>query len=689
MIMQYDLAAGDINAIRASRSDIPAYQDVPGGELQLGPDGKLYATFYGRPAIGVITAPDKRVPDCNFVREGVYLGGREAQQGLPNLVDYDLFAHLLDSSALRISKRVNDSIPHYGDTITYTVTVCNLSLCGDATGVVVEDRLPAGLRYVDGMDAYPHHTFDTIRIGECRSVAIRAVVTSGIPLATRITNCAAIIASEPGFGYVPLDSNCATIMVHGTDLAVAKSVDDSVAAPGGSITYSITVTNYGPEPATNVVVRDILPPGVAHVSNSIAGGTASYDPATGLLTIPSLKVGERITLTIVAKVIAEPGSLIINCAELEKLDQTDIDITNNRSCVTTGVWECGTRPEISSIDFGAVSCCGDSSATLTVTNDCAETGELRAVILPASPQFTVLLPGLPIALKNGENTALRVIFHPGAVGTFADSMRLVVLNGDSGTIDTITVPLRGAGTPLTAVATIKRDNRAYPGNIVEAPIELLSPLDCAGIQRLKIELRYDTTMVILRDGDYTPLIMHGSILDRWYVEKLENRRGDWSIIVHAPNATSPLRGTGLLLTHRLQIFLGAHRTSDLTLTVTPLDNECASIVSESGIAELDSLCGLDLRLIERVSASKLAVGPVLPNPIDGAATIRFSTIFDGDVQLDLIDMAGGATRRLIDGYLAGGTHELAMAPGAVTAGSYICRLRSGDQTVTTKIVVVR
>ena len=37
------------------------------------------------------------------------------------------------------------------------------------------------------------------------------------------------------------------------DLAVTKSVSDETVFPGGDLTYTVTVTNNGPDPATSVV----------------------------------------------------------------------------------------------------------------------------------------------------------------------------------------------------------------------------------------------------------------------------------------------------------------------------------------------------------------------------------------------------------------------------------------------------
>ncbi|HVZ41991.1 MAG TPA: T9SS type A sorting domain-containing protein [Candidatus Kapabacteria bacterium] len=213
-IFQWDLAKARPAAIRASMTDLNVQgPDRTGGQLQLGPDGMIYATLYNSDRLGLIRYPNAAGLACSYEEPGILLP-TPTWEGLPNMIDCDLFPPATATSNLRIAKAVNDSTPEWGDTVTFTITVCNRDGCNNATNVVVEDVLPAGLAYVDGFSAYPNHTFDTIPPGECRTVSLRAVVTATAPINTGITNCATIIASQPAPGTIPLDSNCAGIIVH-------------------------------------------------------------------------------------------------------------------------------------------------------------------------------------------------------------------------------------------------------------------------------------------------------------------------------------------------------------------------------------------------------------------------------------------------------------------------------------------
>src|SRR5919202_2870407 len=81
------------------------------------------------------------------------------------------------------------------------------------------------------------------------------------------------------------------------DVATTKTGPAS-AAPGGTITYTITTVNNGPQDAENVLVEDKVPLGAIFASSE-GGGT--FNPATRLVTwpaIPNLPVGASVTRTV-------------------------------------------------------------------------------------------------------------------------------------------------------------------------------------------------------------------------------------------------------------------------------------------------------------------------------------------------------------------------------------------------------
>jgi len=94
----------------------------------------------------------------------------------------------------------------------------------------------------------------------------------------------------------------------GIDLSVVKGVDDSTPNIGQTITFTLDVTNAGPDVATDVTVADVVPVGFTYVAASITGGDSSndLDPTVGGLvwTLNSVPVGTTVTLTFQATVNA-------------------------------------------------------------------------------------------------------------------------------------------------------------------------------------------------------------------------------------------------------------------------------------------------------------------------------------------------------------------------------------------------
>lgn len=79
-----------------------------------------------------------------------------------------------------------------------------------------------------------------------------------------------------------------------------------------------------------------------------------------------------------------------------------------------------------------------------------------------------------------------------------------------------------------------------------------------------------------------------------------------------------------------------------------------------------------------------------PNPSRGALSVSFQLATEGDVQVELIDIAGRrAFEHRVD-RMAPGDHLLSIArPGQVAPGVYVLRLHQGERSATTRVIVTR
>ena len=121
--------------------------------------------------------------------------------------------------------------------------------------------------------------------------------------------------------------------------AIVKTITDPAAEPAGgftpgtTVTYTITLTNEGPNPATGVIAQDKLPTGVTFVSST---GDGTYDAATGKwdLSDEVIEKDATRTRTIVVRVTPEAaGSIVTNTATIEHQDQFGDKTADNTSSV--------------------------------------------------------------------------------------------------------------------------------------------------------------------------------------------------------------------------------------------------------------------------------------------------------------------------------------------------------------------
>ena len=84
-----------------------------------------------------------------------------------------------------------------------------------------------------------------------------------------------------------------------TDVSVIKSVDDNTPNIGDIITYTLVLSNSGPDSATNILIEDILPAGLSFVAGSMTGGDVQNQSAPNLQwTINNIGVGASNNLSL-------------------------------------------------------------------------------------------------------------------------------------------------------------------------------------------------------------------------------------------------------------------------------------------------------------------------------------------------------------------------------------------------------
>jgi uncharacterized repeat protein (TIGR01451 family) len=118
------------------------------------------------------------------------------------------------------------------------------------------------------------------------------------------------------------------------DLALTKSDTPDPVVQGNNLTYTIQVTNAGPDPATNVVVTDTLPGQIDFVSATPTQGTCDRTGDTVICMLGTVTSGATATVTIVIQ--PKKTGTISNTA-VAASTPPDTNAANNQDTETTTV----------------------------------------------------------------------------------------------------------------------------------------------------------------------------------------------------------------------------------------------------------------------------------------------------------------------------------------------------------------
>ena len=269
-----------------------------------------------------------------------------------------------------------------GDPVTYTITISNYGITGtDAYNTTLDDVIPAaisGVAIASVVDSTGNATTAnfgltgntlstttpfTVPKGNTVTVTVTGTLSGPLTAGQQIVNTAygewtslpgnpgqitpnspdayerTGDATDPGQLNNYHSSGATAITPNSADLAVVKTVSDATPNVGDTITFTVTVTNNGPNTAHNVKLTDSFPVSAELTYVGATPSQGSYSDGTGIWDVGTVAVGATKTLTITATVNAPttPGALPAtqtNTVKVTGVDEPDPNPGNNTGTAT-------------------------------------------------------------------------------------------------------------------------------------------------------------------------------------------------------------------------------------------------------------------------------------------------------------------------------------------------------------------
>ena len=267
-------------------------------------------------------------------------------------------------------KKVENTVPNFGEEVTYFISVFNSAIV-DAKQVVVVDHLDKGLKYVSSShngvyDEAAHTVTWVVDIGAGSSFDLTV---------TAVADEYGVLTND-----VTVGDKTASVDVTVPEIIPTKDVNNTAPNFGDKVEYTITLSNNGVVDAKQVVVVDTLDEGLTFVSASDNG---VWNPFKRTVTwTVDLAKGESKVFTVIATVSAY-GNIL-----------NTVSVGDKSSSVNIAVPEIipGKSVDVENPNFGDT-----VTYTVTVTNN--GVGDAKQVVVR-----DILDKGLKFVKATGEYT---------------------------------------------------------------------------------------------------------------------------------------------------------------------------------------------------------------------------------------------------------------------------------------------
>ena len=237
----------------------------------------------------------------------------------------------------------------------------------------------------------------------------------------------------PGGAYAE-NVSISKIMPDCLDLGLTESVSPVGIVVGNSLTYTVTVTNYGPSISTNTMVNTNITHS-ADPDDPFTYSVTSAHSAQGSVTVSgnsitsnlgTLASGASTTITVTVST-GGFGYGTVTCNSSVSSDQCDTNPTNNSATLAANV--VAYQPTLASISPTTVAA-GGSAFTLTATGQNFAPGSAvlwnGAVLITSYVSSTQLTAAVPASLITSVGSVTITVRNPSSFGLISNSAILLI-----------------------------------------------------------------------------------------------------------------------------------------------------------------------------------------------------------------------------------------------------------------------
>ena len=297
---------------------LPLYEAALGAEIPpnvLMPEWKQIG--------GVINSGENAQLTIEFFSQG------EAAIGNDFVLD-DIALNEIVLPEFELIKSEDQTQVEVGQTVTYTVTLEN-ACSQPLTNVRFQDSVPSGLEFVpesviiNGMSDPSADPFAGFFVPDIMGNTALTVIFQALVISVPDPN-PAINTAFLQYVYTPIpggisdmytvESNEVALLVEAVavnaDIAVTKRANRESARVGDVITYTVTVTNFGPDTAMDVLLTDRLADSLTDVEYSFNG--VDWSRWNDVYNVGTLSPGASVTLQLRAIVEENTERIVTNTA---------------------------------------------------------------------------------------------------------------------------------------------------------------------------------------------------------------------------------------------------------------------------------------------------------------------------------------------------------------------------------------